>query len=273
MARIEELLEQLETILDDGKAKAFSGKTTVDADAIRTVIEDIRLAVPEEVKQAMMLASERREIMNRANKEAEDIIEDARVKSRDLLAAAEKRVRETDGDTTRRSEELLRDSQERAKNIIDTAKEEAAVLVAKETILAEAKATADNLVAQAEAIMLEAKEKAVLMIKEAQAGSEKLEAEAEQRAKAKMEAAAKWSYDLKTNASTYVDELVNETEFRLAKSLSEVQTLQNNLRAAAKVSQQAANRADRQRATKVAKGKAKANASAVKNEPATSLDD
>ena len=104
----------------------------------------------------------------------------------------------------------------------------------------------------------------------------KLEAEArakaEAEAKAKMEAAAKWSYDLKTNASTYVDELVNETEYRLAKSLSEVQTLQNNLRAAAKVSQQASARSDRQQRTaKVSKGKK--NREAVQTEPVTSLDD
>lgn len=62
-----------------------------------------------------------------------------------------------------------------------------------------------------------------------------------------MDEAAKWSHDLKMNASKYVDELVNETEYRVAKSLNEIQKLQDSLKAAAKNSSQAQKRADRQR--------------------------
>ena len=114
MAQIEELLDEMEDILADGKGKAFSNRMTVDVEALKTVIDDLRFSVPEEVKQARILASERREIMSRANREAGEIIEDARIKSRDLLAAAEHRARENDVETNRRNEELIKDAQERA---------------------------------------------------------------------------------------------------------------------------------------------------------------
>ena len=145
MAQIEELLDEMEDILADGKGKAFSNRMTVDVEALKTVIDDLRFSVPEEVKQARILASERREIMSRANREAGEIIEDARIKSRDLLAAAEHRARENDVETNRRNEELIKDAQERAKSILDSARTEADKLVSSQNILEEAKTASKNL--------------------------------------------------------------------------------------------------------------------------------
>ena len=52
MAQIEDYLDEIEELLESGRGSAFSGKTSVDADAIKTVIEDMRLDIPEEIKQA-----------------------------------------------------------------------------------------------------------------------------------------------------------------------------------------------------------------------------
>ena len=50
MAQIEELLDEMEDILADGKGKAFSSRMTVDVEALKSVIDAIRLGMPEEVK-------------------------------------------------------------------------------------------------------------------------------------------------------------------------------------------------------------------------------
>lgn len=129
-------------------------------------------------------------------------------------------------------------------------------MVSKEEVVTEAKEAAELLVSQAEDIMTEAKEKAIQMIqdakdnasrieKEAEENANKIESDAEYKAQAKMDAAKKWSNDLKYNASNYVDELIAETEYRIAKSLNEVQTLQDNLKAAARMAQQTNQRADK----------------------------
>lgn len=44
-----------------------------------------------------------------------------------------------------------------------------------------------------------------------------------------MEAANKWAVDLKASVSSYITNLVNETEYRVAKSLNEVHQLQANI--------------------------------------------
>lgn len=263
MAQIEELLEEMEDILADGKGKAFSNRMTVDVDALKTVIEDIRLTVPEEVRQARILASERREIMNRANKEATEMLDKAREKSRDLLAASEKRARENDAETTRRNEALINDAQIKAKSIIESARVEAGRLVAGENVVAEARAaadsitkeaklSADNLTGQAEDILKEAKRKANEIVAEAKDKAERLERDAQAESKSTMDAAVKWSHDLKMSAGSYVEELVNETEYRVAKSLNEIQKLQDSLTAAAKKSSQSVKKPEPSRNAKPA---------------------
>ena len=42
---IENLLEEIETILDEGKSVPFTSNLLVDAQAIKTAIEDIRLNI------------------------------------------------------------------------------------------------------------------------------------------------------------------------------------------------------------------------------------
>jgi hypothetical protein len=44
-----------------------------------------------------------------------------------------------------------------------------------------------------------------------------------------MEAANKWAVDLKASVGSYITNLVNETEYRVAKSLNEVHQLQANI--------------------------------------------
>ena len=51
---IENLLEEIESILEEGKTVPFTSNLLVDAEAIKTAIEDIRLNMPEELMQARL---------------------------------------------------------------------------------------------------------------------------------------------------------------------------------------------------------------------------
>ncbi len=89
-------------------------------------------------------------------------------------------------------------------------------------MLAEAKA-------QADAMVEEANEKAAAIGAEAQRNAERTIQDADYTAQTKMEAANKWAVDLKASVSSYITNLVNETEYRVAKSLNEVHQLQANI--------------------------------------------
>ncbi len=158
MAQIEDYLDEIEELLESGRGSAFSGKTSVDADAIKTVIEDMRLDIPEEIKQAKILATERREIINRANQEADRIVEDAKSRSREYLTAAEMRVKELTEKASKSSEKELKDAHAGAQKILEEARAQADGLIARENIVKEAKTTAETLNAEAEKYLSDAKE-------------------------------------------------------------------------------------------------------------------
>ena len=71
------LLENLEEILDAGTKLPLSSKVVVDKEEIQDLIEDIRLNLPEELKQAKWVKEERQNIIMGAQKDAEDIRKEA----------------------------------------------------------------------------------------------------------------------------------------------------------------------------------------------------
>ena len=74
------LLENLEDLLGDGTKVPFSSKVMVDADELREILEEIKLKLPDELKQAKWVKEERQRIIQDANKEAEDIVREAETK-------------------------------------------------------------------------------------------------------------------------------------------------------------------------------------------------
>ena len=74
------LLENLEDLVETGSKVPFSSKVMVDADELREILEEIRLKLPDELKQAKWVKEERQRIIQDANKEAEDIVREAETK-------------------------------------------------------------------------------------------------------------------------------------------------------------------------------------------------
>lgn len=74
------LLENLEDLLDTGTKVPFSSKVMVDREELQEILEDIRLKLPDELKQAKWVKEERQRIIMDAQKEAEGLMKDAEAK-------------------------------------------------------------------------------------------------------------------------------------------------------------------------------------------------
>ncbi len=86
---IESLLDEIINIIDEGKSVPFTSNILVDAEAIKTAVEDIRLNMPDELTQARKIASERKEILASAQASADDIIEQAHLRAKEIISEDE----------------------------------------------------------------------------------------------------------------------------------------------------------------------------------------
>ena len=91
-----ELLEILEDLLDNAKNAPFSSKVLVDRDAMYEVLKDIRLFLPNEIKQSKWVIDERNKILVDAQQEASSIMKDAEVRTAKLV---------TENEITKRAQE------------------------------------------------------------------------------------------------------------------------------------------------------------------------
>jgi vacuolar-type H+-ATPase subunit H len=101
---IQHLLDRLETLLSD--SRRIGGKLIVDAQRSWDLIDQMRISVPEEVKQAQRVNQERDRIIAQAKEEAGRIVELARQEAAKLVE--ENRV-------TKQAEELASTIEARAR--------------------------------------------------------------------------------------------------------------------------------------------------------------
>ena len=71
------LLETLEDIIERGKSLPFTNKTVVDKDELLDIIKEIRLKLPDELKQAKWIKEERERIIAEAQRDADAIVKEA----------------------------------------------------------------------------------------------------------------------------------------------------------------------------------------------------
>ena len=71
------LLETLEDILERSRAVPFTEKAIVDKEEVLEIIKDVRLKLPDELKQAKWIKEERARILDEAQREADDIVREA----------------------------------------------------------------------------------------------------------------------------------------------------------------------------------------------------
>lgn len=86
MATIDILLNNLDEIIENAMGLPLSGgKCIVDAERIRTIIDDIRMQLPTEIKQARAVVADRNEIISTAKSDAEGLIRKAEERAKALV--------------------------------------------------------------------------------------------------------------------------------------------------------------------------------------------
>ncbi len=79
------LVERLEKTLNESRRLPLTANLLVDEDRIYNVIDQMRVAIPEEIKQAQRIEAERERIIAHAQEEAERIRELARQEAQELV--------------------------------------------------------------------------------------------------------------------------------------------------------------------------------------------
>lgn len=103
---IEDILDLLDELLDKAWSLPLSGgRCVVDAEKVRDLIDDIRVNLPTEIKQAKAIVSDRKEILGEAHREGEAVIRKAEERAKVLIA----------------QEEITRQSQQKAAEILTQA--------------------------------------------------------------------------------------------------------------------------------------------------------
>ena len=128
------LLETLEEAIERSKTIPFSGKCMADREEILDIIKEIRIKLPDELKQAKWVKEERGRILVEAKKEAEDIVKEAENR---IIAMIDEH-------------EITRKAYEQKAQIIETANEMSRE-ISKGT-----KDYADNLLAKIEVVLEDA---------------------------------------------------------------------------------------------------------------------
>lgn len=79
------ILETLEDVVEKSVSLPFSGKCLIDKEEILEIIKEMRLKLPDDIKQAKWVKEERQRILLEAQKEANNIIKDAENKISSLV--------------------------------------------------------------------------------------------------------------------------------------------------------------------------------------------
>lgn len=87
---VNDILDTLEDLIDSAwKIPMTNGKSAVSTDEIQNLIDDMRLALPKEIKQSKMIVKDRKDILSDAKKEAENIVDEAKKRASILVRDSE----------------------------------------------------------------------------------------------------------------------------------------------------------------------------------------
>lgn len=113
-----ELIDQLEDIIDGGTSIPITGKVVLSKEDLLDMLKEIRLNLPDDLKQAKWITDEKQRIMIEAQKQA-----DAIVKETDIRLKREIEQHDITVEANKRAAEIINNAQKNAKEIRLGAKE------------------------------------------------------------------------------------------------------------------------------------------------------
>ncbi len=102
---IDDLLDLMDETLEDAFTVPLTGKRMVDVEKLRDIIDDIRLNLPTEIRQAKAIVKDRADIVEGARKEADAVVKKAEERARVIVS----------------EQEIVKQSQARAAEIVQNA--------------------------------------------------------------------------------------------------------------------------------------------------------
>lgn len=122
---ITDILDIMDDMLDKSWNLPFSGgRCVIDVERFRELVGDIRLNMPSEVKQAKMIVQDRKQIIDDAKAEAEDIVRKAQTRAKsmvtedEIVKQAQARANELLGQAQIQSRELKKATSEFADRML-----------------------------------------------------------------------------------------------------------------------------------------------------------
>lgn len=118
------LIEQLERLISSGRNMPLTSNVIIDQARALDLLDQLRVAVPEEVRQAKRINEETERIVERAQEEAERILARAQeqaaflIEERELTRAAEIKSKEIIADGQREADEIRRGADEYAASVL-----------------------------------------------------------------------------------------------------------------------------------------------------------
>lgn len=122
---IEEILDQIDELLDKAwNLPLAGGRCVVDVEKVREMIDDVRLNLPTEIRQAKAIVSDRADIIGGAKKESETIIIKAQERAKQLVSqdetvkAANTKAQEIMSNTSKQAREMRANARDYSENMM-----------------------------------------------------------------------------------------------------------------------------------------------------------
>ncbi|MDQ7029663.1 MAG: hypothetical protein Q9O62_07740 [Ardenticatenia bacterium] len=125
MADIVYLIDRLEDVLNKGFRVPFTSSAVIDEEAFLDVVDQMRIAIPNEIREAQRILQERERILADARQEAERIVAEARLKAQQMveeqaiLEQARQRARQIEVEAARAAEEVRRGADQYALEVLE----------------------------------------------------------------------------------------------------------------------------------------------------------
>ena len=108
-ATVEDLIDELTDVLEKGWHLPFAGgKSFIDSEDAKQILDEIREAIPSEVRKAKAIVADRAQIISEAQREAETIVRVAEEKAKDIMAQTQEKFRSMQKASNDYVEDLLR---------------------------------------------------------------------------------------------------------------------------------------------------------------------
>ena len=110
---VNELLDTIEDALEESANVPLSGgKRIVDVEQIRDYLDEVRAALPGELRQAQQIVNDRAQIVDSANAQAQAIVKAAQQRAAEITVAAQTEARTLRQTVTDYCENMLRTTED-----------------------------------------------------------------------------------------------------------------------------------------------------------------